>query len=107
MKKILILIIVIFILGCNLFKSDEECEFNSVTWENKPDERYKMIDDFIENYLKLGMSRNSIEKLLGPPDFSLTNGYNLGDSSYNYTNELYIIYKNELFADFYMEKLHL
>lgn len=104
MKQLLLLSIILFIVGCDFYSSSENLDFNTTSWENDIDNRYKMKDDLITNYLSIGMSRESVEGLIGITSFSY---YPLGSNSYNYTYELYIIYDVSVVTDFYIFKSYL
>lgn len=122
-KKIVILITglaivclgVLFYLQSDLFYEHEKSlnSFDKSAWHTASTKsngntidgipRRRMVNDLLDNYIKLGMSRNEIEELIGKGEESYKENteiiYYLGFPSYKFTfntDVLKIIYKNNL-----------
>ena len=73
--------------------------------------RRRMVNDLIENHLKVGMARNEIETLIGKGDESFENNsvaiYYLGFPTFQFTfsiDVLKITYSNNISIDFLVYK---
>lgn len=62
-------------------------DFQSNVWKNDPEKRPYMLRDLGEEYLKKGMSKDEVIKLLGEPDghFYDAAGYKYGDNAIGYS----------------------
>ena len=75
-KTLIGILLCIPIFGYFNFIDDnvDRVEFNSAIWKSTPAEfslesmRLRMVDDFLNKYDAIGMSRGEIVKLLGEPD---------------------------------------
>ncbi|WP_375587431.1 hypothetical protein [Flagellimonas aurea] len=68
MKRILLILLLIVMVGCSA--KIKEQRFDKNTWNDMDDifysNREAMVNDLIENYLYEGMSYSKLEELLGP-----------------------------------------
>lgn len=69
------MVVAVLLLGtCNSNKSTNVKKFDSEIWlanagnEEKDNPRAEMISELIDEVLKVGMTRDEVIKLLGPPD---------------------------------------
>lgn len=103
MKKVVLIFLIPLILGCSLADEIESRPFDSESWNNDPEHRYEMIDDLMNNYLILGISRSEVEAIIG----KAVTCYYLGSDSYRYNNELYLEYENDVLVNKYVDKSYL
>lgn len=62
---LLLIVLSILILLCDYSYT---IPFEAGTWESSYDLREPMLDNLLSQHIRLGMHRDSIEQLLGPPD---------------------------------------
>ncbi|RNC87799.1 MAG: hypothetical protein ED556_01005 [Winogradskyella sp.] len=74
------LAVVVSILLMQFFEE----RFNQEIWHTAPEERYKMLDDILENKFLIGKTKQDVISILGEPDKTLISEgdyfvYELGD----------------------------
>jgi hypothetical protein len=57
-------------VGCSRNDEFEPRPFDPMLWKTDDNVRGEMVDDLLHNYVKIGMRRTRVLRLLGPADFS-------------------------------------
>ena len=66
-----LMVVSLAVAGYGCGRPKETVPFQSTVWQETVGVRHKMIDDLKENHLTVGMSRESIIRLLGEPHYEL------------------------------------
>ena len=73
-----IVVILVLALLISMLAGELRSGFTTKKWAENPEERTRIVDDFIDSYGVLGMSREQIEALLGDEPDEDTVYYYLG-----------------------------
>ena len=103
-NKIALLLVVAIIISLFLLRLFEK-HFDSEDWKSQPTERYKMVDNLIEQQLLMGMTKAETIDLLGKPNATLSSGsvflYKIGHVPSFFkskTEQLLIVFEDEVAA---------
>lgn len=102
LKVAIVLIAAFFISKALILLFDKN--FDSTNWKNLPQERYKMLDDILENKYLMGKTKQDVISILGTPDKKFISEddfyiYNLGNppSFFDSTPQyLLVTFENEI-----------
>ena len=86
----------------SFFRPKGKLQFDSNKWKQKQasswGERYGMVDDLLRKQLRLGLSRQEVEDLLGKPDVDAPRGAGELELSYNLASQKDYPARSILFA---------
>jgi len=75
----------------SVFRPQGKLAFDSNKWKQKQEspwgERYEMVDDLLRKQLRLGLSRQEVEELLGKPDVDAPRGAGELELSYSLASQ--------------------
>ncbi|UVI28479.1 hypothetical protein [Paenibacillus spongiae] len=90
MKRIFIsFMLVLFLTAC-------QSKFNEGDWQNEPDMRYGMVNDFINKHEPIGLTEQEVVDLLGEPEQRLEDPvvqyvYYLGRAGMGVDDSLFVL----------------
>lgn len=98
-KRIILTLTGMLFISCGLLSNNRA--FNKESWVNDPDNRYEMVKDLKNNYLKVGMDKTDVINLLGESEDGDSVYYLGNDGNYDPNPEFLVIkYKDDKIVSF-------